>query len=101
MSVGGDDSSYPSSVADLAGLTQHEPEARDVTSTTMEHSPIEMALRRNRIPALRRIGIVQTDTTVVLTGTVPTYYLKQLAQEAVLSLVSGKQLLNQVEVIRD
>jgi hypothetical protein len=38
---------------------------------------------------------------VVLFGTVPSYYLKQLAQEAVLPLLRQRRLLNRIEVARD
>ncbi len=66
-----------------------------------ENSPIVKTLAGSTIPALRRIAVEETDTRVVLTGTVPSYYLKQLAQEAVRSLCGERQLLNRVEVVRN
>ena len=48
----------------------------------------------------RRLGVEESDTIVVLTGTVSRYYLKQLAQETVMPLLAGRKLLNRVEVER-
>ena len=38
---------------------------------------------------------------IVITGSVPSYYLKQLAQETILPVRDQRQLLNRVEVARD
>ncbi len=67
----------------------------------LEQSPVALALKRNSVPPLRRLDVVETDFTVVLSGTVNSYYLKQLAQEAVMALLAGRKLLNQVEVVRE
>jgi hypothetical protein len=66
---------------------------------TLEPSPTALALRHSRIPALRRLDVEETATTVVLTGTVPSYYLKQLAQEAVMPTLGGRKLHNRVAVV--
>jgi hypothetical protein len=70
------------------------------TSLSTEPQPIVEALRRSKIPALRRLDVEETESAVVLTGSVPSYYLKQLAQEAVLPLCGKRQLINHVEVVR-
>jgi hypothetical protein len=67
----------------------------------LESSPVAQALRRSALPPLRRIDVEESDSAVVLTGTVGSYYLKQLAQEAVMPLLGGRKLLNQVEVVRE
>ncbi len=67
----------------------------------LEPSPVAEQLKRNPWPPLRRLGVEETDRTVVLSGTVGSYYLKQLAQEAVMPLLAGRKLLNQVQVVRD
>ena len=36
----------------------------------------------------------------MIQGVVPTYYLKQMAQETVMPLLGGRQLLNRVNVVR-
>jgi hypothetical protein len=58
------------------------------------------ALRQNPIPALRRVSIEQTPEGVVLSGKVPSYYYKQLAQEAVMPHLMGCRLENHVVVVR-
>jgi hypothetical protein len=67
----------------------------------LESSPVEEVLKRNVLPSLRRLSVEETDSTVVLTGRVSSYYHKQLAQEAVMPLLAGRRLLNQVEVVRE
>ena len=68
---------------------------------TLESSPVLLALYDKRVPALRRVRVEETETSVVLTGTVPSFYLKQLAQEAVLPLLAGRRLCNHLEVVRE
>jgi len=68
---------------------------------TAESSPIAETFRRSKIPALWRIEVEETQTAVVLTGSVPSYYLKQLAQEAALPLCGVRRLINKVEVVRN
>jgi hypothetical protein len=58
------------------------------------------ALRQSPIPALRKLSAEESDTTVVLLGSVPSYYLKQLAQESLRGAVGPRKLLNRVEVRR-
>ena len=70
-------------------------------SVTLESPPLAEALRRSKVPALRRVAVVQTDAEVILTGTVASYYLKQLAQETVLPLCEKRRLINRVEVVRN
>ena len=70
-------------------------------STVLPASPLKQALLRNPIPALRILEIEESDELVILSGSVSSYYLKQLAQEAVLSLVGRRRLLNRVMVHRE
>jgi len=57
-----------------------------------------LALRQSQIPALRRLAIEETNNAVIILGRVPSYYLKQLAQEAVMPTLAGRKLLNRVTV---
>ena len=57
------------------------------------------ALRQSVHPALRRLSVEETDTTIVISGCVDTYYQKQLAQEAVLSLGGQHTIINRVQVV--
>jgi len=50
------------------------------------------------MPALRSLCVEETDTEVVISGCVSTYYLKQLAQETILPFLGERELLNQVMV---
>jgi hypothetical protein len=72
-----------------------------MASASVLASPVEEALRHNAIPALRRLSIEENNDGVVITGAVSSYYLKQLAQEAVLPLVGQRQLHNRVSVVRE
>jgi hypothetical protein len=67
----------------------------------VEPSPIVRALTQRNMPALRRVSVEETDTTIVLTGTVPSYYMKQLAQESALPLCGQRRLVNRIEVVRE
>ena len=56
------------------------------------------ALSRNPLPQLRRLVVTETDAEVVISGRVGTFYLKQLAQEAVRPTLGRRRLVNRVEV---
>jgi hypothetical protein len=64
-------------------------------------SPTAQALRQSPIPALRKLRVEESHARVTILGSVATYYLKQLAQEAVMPLLEQRQLDNQVRVVRD
>jgi len=70
-------------------------------SPTMEHTRATQALHRSPIPALRKLSLEETDDVVVINGRVSSYYLKQLAQEAVMPALGGRQLRNRVAVVRE
>jgi len=57
-------------------------------------------LRRHSMLALRRIDCEVRQGRLVLSGCLPSYYLKQMAQEAVSSVEGIDELENQIEVIR-
>jgi hypothetical protein len=57
------------------------------------------ALTASPLPQLRRLVVTATDDEVVITGRVSSYYLKQLAQETIRSVLGERRLLNQVEVV--
>jgi hypothetical protein len=58
------------------------------------------AIRQSPLPALRKLAVEETEQAVVLTGTVASYYLKQLAQETVMPVLHGRELDNRVSVNR-
>ena len=64
------------------------------------HAPTPEALLANSpLPEVRRLFVTATDELVTLTGTVSTFYLKQVAQETVRSGVRNRRLLNRVVVV--
>ncbi len=70
------------------------------TSTLQTRAETVQVLRHSPILALRRLALEETETTVTLHGKVPSYYLKQLAQETLRPVLAGRQLLNQIEVVK-
>jgi hypothetical protein len=60
-----------------------------------------IALRESPIPALRKLCVEETNDMVTILGKVSSYYFKQLAQETILPLVAGRELLNRVAVERE
>ena len=71
-----------------------------MSSSALEQSRIALALQHSPIPALRKLGVEESDAAVVLTGKVSSYYFKQLAQETILPLLGSRELCNQVAVER-
>jgi hypothetical protein len=72
-----------------------------MSTPTLELSRAVQALRQSPFPALRQLSLEETDAVVVLNGKVPSYYLKQLAQEAVMHALGRRRLSNQVAVVRE
>lgn len=67
---------------------------------TLEPSPLSAIFEQKKIPGLTRIQVEESDSVVILTGTVPSFYHKQLAQEALISLLNGRKLVNHLLVVR-
>ena len=67
-------------------------------ASTLEQTPAALALQRSAIPALRQLSLAESDVTVEIHGCVASYYLKQLAQEAVKPALEGRALRNLVTV---
>jgi hypothetical protein len=59
-----------------------------------------LALQLSGHPALRNLHVEETDSTLVIKGSVSSYYLKQMAQETLKGLRGARKLVNQVEVVR-
>ena len=56
------------------------------------------ALKHSPHPALRGLHIEQVEDRIILRGQVTSFYLKQLAQETVMALHAGKEIVNEVTV---
>jgi osmotically-inducible protein OsmY len=59
----------------------------------------ESELRRNGYVALKNIACECREGVLTLTGCLPTYYLKQMAQEAVAHLDGVGRIDNRIEVV--
>jgi hypothetical protein len=70
-------------------------------SSPLVQSAAQTALRQSPIPALRKLTVEESDTEVIILGKVGSYYLKQLAQETVMPVLDGRELLNRVAVVRN
>src|SRR5262249_36740548 len=55
-------------------------------------------LTASPLPQLRRLVVTVSDAEVVITGRVSSYYMKQLAQDALRPTLGDRRLLNRVEV---
>jgi len=72
-----------------------------MASTPLLQASAAQVLRSSPLPVLRKLAVEETDREVVISGSVNSYYLKQLAQETVLPVIGGRRLLNRVQVERD
>ncbi len=55
-------------------------------------------LMTSPLPQLRRLVVTVSDAEVVITGQVPSFYFKQLAQETLKPSAGLRRILNRVEV---
>jgi hypothetical protein len=55
-------------------------------------------LTASPLAQLRRLVVTVNEGEIVITGRVSSYYMKQLAQEALRSTLGDRRLLNRVEV---
>ena len=70
------------------------------TATITPHVTADQVLRQSPIPALRKLRVEETKAEIVIVGSVASYYLKQLAQESLMPVLAGRELLNRVNVVR-
>jgi len=70
-----------------------------MSTATVQESRAASVLRESPIPALRKLSIEETEAIVLINGKVPSYYLKQMAQEAIMPLLDGRVLVNRVLVV--
>jgi hypothetical protein len=68
--------------------------------STLNGEPAAEALRQSSIPALRRLVVIGKQGELILTGKVTSYYIKQLAQEAIIPHLGGRELINRIVVAR-
>jgi osmotically-inducible protein OsmY len=59
----------------------------------------ESRLRSNAYLALKNVSCDYHDGVLTLRGCLPTYYLKQIAQEAVARIEGVERIANEIEVV--
>ena len=69
-------------------------------STTVQVRAVQ-ALKQSSHPALRHLRVQETEETIIISGKVTSYYLKQLAQETIMPVRGALMLVNQVLVARE
>ena len=57
-------------------------------------------LKQCDVPALRTVAVSVEADIVILQGRLPSYYLKQLAQEKILPHLDGRGLENRIVVVQ-
>lgn len=57
-------------------------------------------LQRSPVTVLRRLSVQESAERVLLHGRLPSYYLKQQAQELLKPVLAGRVLVNEVVVDR-
>jgi hypothetical protein len=78
-----------------------EPDTPSPDPLTSPQAVAEQGLRSSRYPALKTVSCDYQEGVLVLRGRLPTYYLKQIAQEVVAHQVKGVgRLHNQIQVVR-
>jgi osmotically-inducible protein OsmY len=85
----------------MQSSVQLQPVARE--SRPRDADPTQAArasLRRSGYAALRLVNCDAHGDRVTLHGNVPTYHLKQLAQEFVQRVVGGRRVVNEIAVGR-
>jgi hypothetical protein len=71
-----------------------------MATASIPHLTANQVLRVNPIPALRKLQVEESEFEVVIDGAVTSYYLKQLAQEALMPILGERELVNRVTVVR-
>ena len=75
--------------------------ASTVTNVVNNHDDcFKRLLKQSSVPALRLVTIQVQEDMIILSGRVPSYYLKQLAQEAVIPHLGQRVLENRITVIQ-
>jgi osmotically-inducible protein OsmY len=69
--------------------------------TTAAPSAAMRALQQCSHPALRHVAVQETEETIILSGRVSSYYLKQLAQETIMPARGERQVINRIMVVKE
>ena len=67
-------------------------------STGDQEDRLVQVLVLSGVPALRLVTVLEQEDMVILSGRLPSYYLKQLAQEALIPHLGHRVLENRITV---
>jgi osmotically-inducible protein OsmY len=81
--------------------TGTEPDKQSPDSRTGIRAAAERALHSGPYPALRRLACEYGGGVLILRGCLPSYYLKQTAQEVVARLEGVAAIDNRIQVVRE
>jgi hypothetical protein len=85
----------------IHATTTTEPDTPSSDPQASPQAVAEQGLRSSRYPALKTVSCDYQEGVLVLRGRLPTYYLKQIAQEVVAHQVKGVgRLENRIQVVR-
>ena len=70
----------------------------DTELATGPETKVQAILANSPFPALRRLRVTQIPGALILSGSVNSYYCKQLAQEAVRVAARGRKVVNRIRV---
>jgi len=76
---------------ELAGIHSTSHNARIVTV-------VQRALQSTHYPPLRTVRVRETGGTIVISGRVPTYFMKQMAQAVAMAVAFDRTLRNELQV---
>ena len=71
-----------------------------MSALLLEPSPRAAGLLRdNPVNDLRCLDVAESDSEIIISGIVSSYYLKQMAQEAIRPALGGRKLRNRILVL--
>ena len=70
----------------------------DKTQNSDLQTEIAQSLEHCGHPGLRRVSVEVDNQCIILSGTVPSYYMKQIAQETARQACSGRKVYNDLDV---
>ena len=79
--------------------TGTEPDTQRPDPPASPQAVAERGLRSSRYSALKHVSCDYQGGVLVLRGCLPSYYLKQIAQEAVAALEGVERIDNQIQVV--
>ena len=87
------------SLVDTGGLHCRNHSSLNEVATSPRIEAVRAALRQSAYSSLRELECHDRDGVVTLVGCVPSYFLKQLAQETATQMAGEGAISNRIEVV--